>query len=49
MNQWKVVFSVNNVRTEQIVTSPGSFEAQKIIKSQYVGQNVQIRYVVPTK
>lgn len=49
MNQWKVVFSVNNVRTEQIVTSPGSFEAQKIIKSQYAGQDVQIRYVVPAK
>ncbi len=49
MNQWKVVFSVNNVRSEQVVTCAGSFEAQKIIKDQYAGQNVQIRYVVPAK
>lgn len=47
MRNWRVVFLVNNVHSEQIVTAAGSFEAGNIIKSQYAGQKVVIMRIVP--
>lgn len=40
MKQWIVDFSVNNRRSKQIVSANTSFDAKKLIESQYSGQKV---------
>lgn len=49
MKRWKVVFLVNNVHSEQIVSATGGFEARKIVESQYAGQKVVILRVEPAR
>jgi hypothetical protein len=40
MQQWKISFSVNGHRSEQIVSANSSFDAKKIIEAQYSGQKI---------
>lgn len=40
MKQWLVDFSVNNHRSQQVVSSFTSIEAKKLIEAQYSGQKV---------
>lgn len=40
MAQWKVSFSVNNRRSEQIVSANTSIDAKKLIEAQYGGQKI---------
>ena len=47
MNSYKVVFYVNNRRTEQIVSAQNSTDAKRFIEAQYAG--AQIRFVSVTK
>jgi len=47
MNSYKILFYVNNTRTEQIVKANSFSEAQNLIKAQYPGS--KIRIVTTTK
>ncbi len=47
MFSFKVIFWVNNYRTEQIVRANSSSEARKLIEAQYAGQ--KLRFGVITK
>lgn len=47
MHQWKCVFSVNGTRTETIVSASNSFDARKIVESQYT--NCKIQWVNVTR
>ena len=47
MTQYKIVFMVDNRRTEQIVTAFNTNEAKKLIEAQYSGSRVVIHNVTP--
>ena len=40
LQQWRVSFSVNGRRTEQIVSANSSIDVKKIIQAQFVGQKL---------
>lgn len=40
MQQWKISFSVNGHRSEQIVSANTSIDAKKIIEAQFSGQKI---------
>lgn len=42
MLQYKVDFSVGNMRTQQIVSCNSHLEAEKLIRAQYPGQKITI-------
>lgn len=42
MREYKVVFYVNNIRTETIVSARSTSEARKLVEAQYSGAKVTI-------
>lgn len=38
MQRWKVVFLINNVHGEEIVTANGAYAARMMVESKYKGQ-----------
>ena len=38
MQRWKVVFLINNVHGEEIVTANGAYAARMMVESRYKGQ-----------
>lgn len=38
MQRWKVVFLINNVHGEEIITANGAYAARMMVESKYKGQ-----------
>lgn len=49
MNQWKVDFSVDGRRSQQIVSCFSSIDARKLIESQYSGSKITIWSITQVK
>ena len=46
MREYKVVFYVNNIRTEAVVLARSTSEARKLVEAQYSGAKVRIVQVM---
>lgn len=40
MPQWKVVFTVNGRRSEEVISANTSYDARELVEAQYAGQRV---------